>query len=371
MILAAQNMLPQIEAIAVAGKEDPSFVRLQATIDREQLAIDKLQKEMRPQVQKQVELALTAEQTEIETAAIARQKEELTRMQSELKAKEILQNMLGAERKTEVQQVQQTTGNTVEYIFARDELTRAEEVFKMIAHRQLQLQTEQGAPARVLLRHSAAVPEVPVEVLPYKQMALALLAGLCLPFGLVIGWERLLRRVSDSQDLEQQSHLAVIGEIARLPVRTRIVYDSAKARISEDLRIFEESIDSLRTTLTLADDLKDMRLLAVTSAANHEGKTSVAAQLAMSLARATGAKTLLIDGDMRSPDIHNVFDVPLEPGLAEVLGGDCPLEQAIITTWSERVHLLPAGRLRVSPHRLLGNGAWQSLLARIPSSTAT
>jgi polysaccharide biosynthesis transport protein len=367
-ILAKQSKLQEIEKIAAAGKENPTFVRLQAEIDREQQAIDKLQKEIRPRIQRETELAMIAKRTETENAATAKQHEELRKMQSELKAKEILKKLLDTEHKTEVQQVQQATGNTVEYIFARDELTRAEEVFKMIAHRQLALQTEQGAPARVVLRHAAAVPSAPIEVFPFKNIALAVLAGLGFPFALAIGWERLLRRVSNSQDLEQQAHLTVIGEIARLPVRTRIAQESAKLRIREDLRIFEESIDSLRTTLTLSDDLREMRLLAVTSAANHEGKTSIAAQLAISLARATGKKTLLIDGDMRSPDVHNVFNVPLTPGLAEVQSGESPLADGIITTWNELIHLLPAGKLKVNPHKLLGNGAWHSLLAQIPDT---
>ncbi len=87
----------------------------------------------------------------------------------------------------------------------------------------------------------------------------------------------------------------------------------------------------------------------------------------MSFARATGKPLLLIDGDMRSPDIHSVFEIPLEPGLAKVLTGECSLEEAIVTSWSSNVHLLPAGRLEASPHKLLGNGAWKSLMAKIPA----
>ena len=111
-----------------------------------------------------------------------------------------------------------------------------------------------------------------------------------------------------------------------------------------------------------------MRILAVTSAVNHEGKTSVASQLALSLARATGKTTLLIDGDMRSPDVHQVFGVAQGPGLAEVLSDECSLADAIVATHNEHVHVLPAGEIKVSPHQLLGNGSWKSLLEQIPSS---
>ncbi len=220
-----------------------------------------------------------------------------------------------------------------------------------------------------MIWHEPAKPPLaPIEMLPYRNMALAGLLALCLPFALAVGWEGVVRRIGGADDLEQQVHLAVLGEITRLPMRPRAASESAEARIGLELRIFQESIDSLRTALTLSDDLRNLRILAVTSAANHEGKTSVASQLALSLARATGKTTLLIDGDMRSPDVHKVFDVPLEPGLAEVLSDQCLLADAIVTTRSEHVHLLPAGRLKASPHRLLGNGAWKSLLEQLPGS---
>jgi capsular exopolysaccharide synthesis family protein len=199
-------------------------------------------------------------------------------------------------------------------------------------------------------------------------MSVAGLAAFFLPFALAIAWEVRARRISCPDDLERHLHLNVLGEIARLPSRPRTDLRSAESRVGSDLRIFEESIDSLRTTLTLSENLRDMRILAITSAANHEGKTSVASQLAMSLARATGKATLLIDGDMRSPDVHQVFGVARGPGLAEVLSNECMLADAIVATHNPNVQLLPAGRLKVSPHRLLGNGAWKSLLAQIPAS---
>ena len=101
--------------------------------------------------------------------------------------------------------------------------------------------------------------------------------SLCLPFGLAVGWERLARRISDSSDLEQQLHMAVLGEITRIPVQSHNPPKSAGARIGMELRVFQESIDSLRTALTLSDDLQDMRILAVTSAANHRARRALPA----------------------------------------------------------------------------------------------
>jgi capsular exopolysaccharide synthesis family protein len=84
--------------------------------------------------------------------------------------------------------------------------------------------------------------------------------------------------------------------------------------------------------------------------------------LAVSLANSSGEPTLLVDGDMRDPDAHEMFGVPLEPGLAQVLEHACSLNDAIVASWSRNVHVLPAGRLNRSPHVLLGSGAFHALL---------
>ena len=100
------------------------------------------------------------------------------------------------------------------------------------------------------------------------------------------------------------------------------------------MQLFEESIDGLRTYLTLHEAMHGMKVIAVSSAVSGEGKTSVAAQLAVSLASATGERTLLIDGDMRSPDVDKIFGVEREPGLADVLQGELPVEEAIETDFN-------------------------------------
>ncbi len=65
---------------------------------------------------------------------------------------------------------------------------------------------------------------------------------------------------------------------------------------------------------------------------------------------------------MRSPDIHRIFQIDLEPGLAGVLDGSARLREAINRHWSEHVHILPAGKLTRSPHKLLGSDRFHRLL---------
>jgi capsular exopolysaccharide synthesis family protein len=103
-----------------------------------------------------------------------------------------------------------------------------------------------------------------------------------------------------------------------------------------------ESIDGVRTILMHDSTAHRRQVVLVTSAATMEGRTTVASQLAASLARA-GRRTLLIDGDLRRPALHALFDVPLEDGLCEVLRAEVDVADVIRPTHAEGLWLLTAG----------------------------
>lgn len=206
-------------------------------------------------------------------------------------------------------------------------------------------------PPTVKIDETTLVPSVPLEKYPTKLLILAFGGCFTLPFALAVLYEWLLRRVDHRAELEQHApQLPVIGEIPSF---------SGWRRRQENCL---ESVDSLRTRLVLSEPLKDMRTLAVVSSVSGEGKTSVATQLAASLARSTTQPVLLIDADMRRPDIHSIFDIPLSPGLAEVLDSDCEIADSISKLPDSNLHILPAGDLRTNPHRLTNSGNLERLI---------
>ena len=365
---AKRAYLNKIEEVLVLGKRAPKYLSQEAEIRRDEQALDKFKDELRGRVQKEMEVSMRTNKKAAVAASVAKRREDAAQLRWLLRSDDIAEQNLKAEYATLLKEMEKDGSETGELLAKREELTQSERVLDRITSRQIELQTEQGAPPRVIWHQSAVPPEAPVEDIPYRNLAIAVLVGLCLPFGIAVAWERHVGRIGDASFLRQQSALTVLGETTRLPARSRSVRPSAESRIGAELGMFEESIDSLRTSLMLSVHLADVRILAVTSAVAQEGKTSVAAQLAISLARATGEMVLLIDCDTRSPDVHNVFGIPLEPGLADVLAHTCPLDQAIVTTWSNHVHLLPAGQLSGSPHQLFGNGSWKMLLDRIPGT---
>ncbi len=267
---------------------------------------------------------------------------------------------LTEKRDAELAEGTKSRSNQLDLDFANKELDEAQNVYDVLHTRITQLRTESSAPTWISLENAAKPPTSPVTPAPFKHMVLAFLAAICLPFGVASAWEYALKRVNATNEIEQQVGLTVVGEIVTLP-RVRMGLASRK-RLAYGRHLFEESVDGLTTSLVLSESLRDMRVLALASAVSSEGKTSVATELAISIARSTGSPTLLIDGDMRAPDVHRLFDLPVSPGLAELLAGESCLRDAVMGTECHYLDILPAGVLASSPHRLLSSDIFSQLL---------
>src|SRR6185436_2281326 len=127
-----------------------------------------------------------------------------------------------------------------------------------------------------------------------------------------------------------------------------------------------ESIDGVRTILMHDSTSKRRQVVLVTSAATMEGRTTVASQLAASLARA-GRRTLLIDGDLRRPALHALFDAPLEDGLCEVLRAEVDVADVIRPTHAEGLWLLTAGYCDVDAIHALATEQMQPVFDKLRS----
>jgi succinoglycan biosynthesis transport protein ExoP len=106
---------------------------------------------------------------------------------------------------------------------------------------------------------------------------------------------------------------------------------------------FEESVRTIRNTILLSDFEGRLRSIMLTSAAPSEGKTTIAAHLAIANAD-RGKKTLLIDGDLRRPSIHAKFGLTPREGLSNVLTGELPWQDVVVPVEGRpNLSILPAG----------------------------
>lgn len=342
--------LDRIEEVSVHGKKDPSYARTQREANKMDESLARTRKSLTPQI-----LA------ELEAEAAMQRDTELAKMEQALAKAQAAEELLKAEYEAQAKTLGETGSQSLELEFAKAELAREERVFELIAQRAVALRTETRAPARVTLMKPATPPLVPLETFPLKKVAMALLLGLCAPFGIAVLWERWVRRIANAEQLDQQTRVRVVGEVARLPARRYATTELTH----RDLSLFEESVDSLRTCIVLGHGNADVHVIAVASAVSGEGKTSVAAQLAVSIARATGEATLLIDADIRSPDVHEIFQISNDVGLANILEANSALEDCVNRDWSELVHVLPAGRASANPHTLINSQRFRNLLQEV------
>ncbi|MBI3464502.1 MAG: AAA family ATPase [Planctomycetes bacterium] len=317
-----------------------------------QSKLTKRREELRPQLAEELRALVEAD--------AARATAEL---QERLANQRLLEELLKQRVEQERSRLQEKGDRSLDFVFARAELVRSEEVIRKIADREVVLSTESRAPERVTLLRSAEPPTVPVETWPYKRLIPAVALGMFLPFGLLVLWEALAKKILGSDQLGQETHLPVIGEVATLPAKPLLPRPGAKRRYERDLAVFRESVHSIGTALAVSEAVKDRKVLVIASAVSGEGKTSLAAQLATGWARSGGNAVLVMDCDMRSPGIAESFGVDSTPGLVEVLRGECELDDAINTEWGEGIHILPAGRLgSTSPHLLARSQTFGELL---------
>ena len=108
-----------------------------------------------------------------------------------------------------------------------------------------------------------------------------------------------------------------------------------------------------------------MRSFLVTSANRGEGKSTVASHLALTVARFRGKKSLIVDADLRRPRLHQIFNVPKEPGLYECLEGKIDPLEATKDTPIENLKVIPAGGRVSSPAHLFEGDVLSKIFEKI------
>jgi capsular exopolysaccharide synthesis family protein len=112
-------------------------------------------------------------------------------------------------------------------------------------------------------------------------------------------------------------------------------------------------------------DLDRKRAIMITSSERGEGKSLFSLHFALVLAYHLDKKILLLDADVRRPVQHSVFNVPLEPGLAELLSGDAGFSGAAHPTKVDNLFFLPAGHSGGNPSRLFSGSRLRETVNRL------
>ncbi|QUD89313.1 GumC family protein [Phenylobacterium montanum] len=213
----------------------------------------------------------------------------------------------------------------------------------------------------------ATPPSKPSAPNALKAMAIALAAGLVGGVGTMFGAGLLERTFNDIDEIESELAVPALASIPLL--QSTVSRGGKKGRVpsvyvvERPLSVFAESFRTLRTTLqAMRLNGRPVKVVAITSAVPHEGKTTTAVCLAR-VAALGHAKVLVIDTDLRRRALGAAFGVEADIGLVEVLDGAVTLERALVKDSMSSAMFLPLSS-STSPQRdVLSSPALDKLLA--------
>jgi len=196
----------------------------------------------------------------------------------------------------------------------------------------------------------------------HRIVLVSVLAALVIAMALAVFLERLDNRVKTSHDVETRLEVPAVGVVQK----TKLAPDQPIERLFFDdpSTSFSESIRTIRSGVLLSGLDSPQKTVLVTSSVAAEGKTTVAANLAFALSHVK--KTLLIDADMRRPQIGKVLGAPDGHfGLSNLVAGEVTPEKSFFTVEGSELCVLPSGRVPVNPLELLSSHRFTDALEQL------
>ena len=239
----------------------------------------------------------------------------------------------------------------------------------------------QGTDNNISVMEIAIPSDTPVSPRRLMTVTAVLFLSTLFGMGLALALEYLDDTIRSTDEIEsylQLPALAAIPSIDSVPKRKLLLVGSEHGEdepespllVSGDTRSsLAESYRHLRTSILLSTAGHAPKSLLITSSLPSEGKTTTATNTAISLAQ-TGARVLILDGDMRLPRLHGIFGIENGNGLSTLLASDFDEDAtmaAIKQHEKTKLFVLPSGPIPPNPAELLGSEQMSRLLAFLQS----
>jgi succinoglycan biosynthesis transport protein ExoP len=222
----------------------------------------------------------------------------------------------------------------------------------------VRLERMQNMPNVVQL--NPAIPSSqPIRPRIIRNAILAGLASLILVVALLFLIEFLDDTIKSAEQVTERLKLPVIGYIADIQrgPETAYVAEHPRSPVAEAFR-------TLRTNLEFADVDKPPKLLLVVSPNPSEGKSSIAVNLAITLAQG-GKRVLLIDADLRRPRVHHYLGLTNRKGLSDMFRSSATVEQVVSAWKNENLAVITSGGLPPNPADILASEKMANILKTV------
>ena len=239
------------------------------------------------------------------------------------------------------------------------------------AYQQLQI-SKAGEIGNVRIIDTAVEPIKPIAPKKLQILVLALFLGAFLGTLLALLRNMLRSGIKDSSQIENELDLPVYATVPRSTIQeSRVQLLKKKKNIpilavknSDDIAI--ESLRSMRTAIHFALSSAKNNIIMISGPAPELGKSFISINLATILAQSQ-KRVLLIDADLRRGYMHKYFNYDTQPGLAEYLNGQQPLESIVRNTEVENLSIMSRGKSPSNPSELLGTAKFAEMLQDLSS----
>ena len=215
--------------------------------------------------------------------------------------------------------------------------------------------TEEMKTGNIRIIDKAEVPRLPVKPKKKRNLLLAVIVGLSLGVGLAFFLEYLDNTIKLPEEIKEHLKIPYLGPVpAFTPDGNQSTVPVDLVTIHSPKSTASESYRGIRTGILFSSADTTPQVIMVTSAGPREGKTVSSANLSVCMANA-GSRTLLVDGDMRRPRVHKVFDMDRNIGLSSILVGTESPEHAIVASGIQGLDILPVGPIPPNPSEIIGS----------------
>ncbi len=251
---------------------------------------------------------------------------------------------------------------------AAAEVDNIEHILHNVAEERERLRVELMSKPRVQVRGDPNAPAAVPENETRDFRLLFILAGSLLGLGVpglgIVMWDLQKQRINNASDVSKRLKIPVLGSVPLIPVMVmRRLGDTTQRSQVWKMR-FTESVDGVAARLLRKAEHDQTRVVLITSALGGEGKTTLATQVAMSLARAQ-RRTVLVDFDLRRPTLGGALGLPLGPGICEALRGEGEIMDMVQPSETECLSVVTAGAWNRQVLVALSNGTVGTLLEQL------
>ena len=259
--------------------------------------------------------------------------------------------------------------NEVEYKRLKRDAAHNLELYSIVLKRQKEAQLSQMLKVNNVRRLEAAIaPLQPIRPRGSLVMLLSLVLGVLSAITAAFIVDTIDNTIKSQDQIESSIGLAFLGILPAIKTgedtpsttptnRDQYILSNPRSGVAECSR-------TIRTNIMFMSPENPTRSLVVTSSGPQEGKSTTVINLAITMANA-GARTIIVDTDLRRPRLHRSFQISSDTGISNTVLGETTLEEAIVPSPIENLDLLPCGPIPPNPSEIFHTQSFKNILAEL------